>query len=577
MTGKIIAEAVGGGRRLGLVAEAQPEPSGEVLRQILGGFELLGGIALLAVHGAQDTQFDEGLGRGSRLRFLGVGLLRLGVLGFGGDGRRTGFRRCRLVHLPCRGFRARGRRRRGGGLGGSNRNGGLGHRLRGRFALRLRSRLGLRFFFGNGFGSLGAIKFLQIGNGPIEAGGIVELEGSKPQGAQARHLNLGLGGRFQQVGGRGAQFLPELPFLQGLEQAAATVRGRRTGLVEGVVLGMARVGNQAAGERDGIGGAAELVVVAHQPLLVVGVVVDLIGQDKLAAHVGVIDPGAGLLLPDGIIEAFHLRVGVAGHVPHVGDGRRRLAAEGGGLQRTLGLAVVPEMDAVVMRRMVGGDGKDLVEQGVDRLRTGDRRVFFGMPDLPDQEGLRLDIVRPGLDDFLEVADEVELALLLVALVVLFQVKILHHPDPGTVAVAGLVLEGDRLAGELFGAGLVVDVGHGHAPEGHGAVLVEGGRLAERALGLVEPKAVELTDALVEEALGHRLGGLHREIYPARALDQHRRLAGALVEGLAVGGVTRQRVGGPGDGQDKQKQKKGAHGIRPTKRRYQPLPYAEPAF
>ena len=82
---------------------------------------------------------------------------------------------------------------------------------------------------------------------------------------------------------------------------------------------MARQLDHVSGERHGVVGTAKVVEVAREPLVVVGEVVDLVRQHAVAHHVGVIDPGAGLLLPGGVVVALELRVDVAGHVPHVCD------------------------------------------------------------------------------------------------------------------------------------------------------------------------------------------------------------------------------------------------------------------
>jgi hypothetical protein len=51
----------------------------------------------------------------------------------------------------------------------------------------------------------------------------------------------------------------------------------------------------------------------------VGEVVDLVREDAVSDHLGVIDAGGGFLLPCGIAPAFEVAVDVTGHVPHVGD------------------------------------------------------------------------------------------------------------------------------------------------------------------------------------------------------------------------------------------------------------------
>ena len=82
---------------------------------------------------------------------------------------------------------------------------------------------------------------------------------------------------------------------------------------------MTRQLDHVLGQGDGVVHAAEVVEVAREPFVVVGEVVNLIRHHAVAHHVGVVDPGAGFLLPGGVLIALELGIGVAGHVPHVGD------------------------------------------------------------------------------------------------------------------------------------------------------------------------------------------------------------------------------------------------------------------
>ena len=65
--------------------------------------------------------------------------------------------------------------------------------------------------------------------------------------------------------------------------------------------------------------APGVVEVACEPFVVVREVMNLIGHHAVTHHVGVIDPGAGFLLPGGIVIALESRENVTGHVPHVRD------------------------------------------------------------------------------------------------------------------------------------------------------------------------------------------------------------------------------------------------------------------
>ena len=78
---------------------------------------------------------------------------------------------------------------------------------------------------------------------------------------------------------------------------------------------------------------------------------DLVRQHAVLDHVSVIDARGGFLLPAGIGVAMQRRVSVAGHMPHVRDTRRTLAAVGRGIERAAIGFVIPEMNAGVLNRM----------------------------------------------------------------------------------------------------------------------------------------------------------------------------------------------------------------------------------
>ena len=97
-----------------------------------------------------------------------------------------------------------------------------------------------------------------------------------------------------------------------------------------------------------------------EPLVVVGVVVDLERHDPVADHGGVVDPGRAFLLIGGVGVALQAGVGVAGHVPGVGDPGGGPGVERG---RLLGAARA-------WRRPRGGCGSGA--PGVHRLDLEDR-------------------------------------------------------------------------------------------------------------------------------------------------------------------------------------------------------------
>ena len=127
---------------------------------------------------------------------------------------------------------------------------------------------------------------------------------------------------------------------------------------------MAGVGEEGFRHIDAVADLTEVGEVAGEPLVVVGVVVDLVGKEKPLLQVGVIDAGGGLLLPGGVMEALFLGVDVSGHVPHVGDAGGGAAEEGGGVEGLVVAAVIPEMDGVVVGGVVGIFSEDLVEDGI---------------------------------------------------------------------------------------------------------------------------------------------------------------------------------------------------------------------
>ena len=81
--------------------------------------------------------------------------------------------------------------------------------------------------------------------------------------------------------------------------------------------------------------------IASEPFVVVGEIMDAIGHHAVAHHVGVIHTRAGFLLPSGIMVAFEAGKNMAGHVPHVGDAGRGLAALVDRWKGPLGIFVVP--------------------------------------------------------------------------------------------------------------------------------------------------------------------------------------------------------------------------------------------
>ena len=136
--------------------------------------------------------------------------------------------------------------------------------------------------------------------------------------------------------------------VRDLGPAAPAAPLRRTAVVRPVLGWIARLLDQVARDRDGVVHPPDMAQAGAEPLVVVCVVVDLERHDPVADHVGMIDPGRAFLLIGGVGITFELGVGVAGHVPGVGDTRGGLGVK---RRRLLGadrLGAVPEVDAVMM-------------------------------------------------------------------------------------------------------------------------------------------------------------------------------------------------------------------------------------
>ena len=228
-------------------------------------------------------------------------------------------------------------------------------------------------------------------------------------------------------------------------------------------------------------------------------------------------------------------------MPHVGDAGGGLTALRGGGHSADGFAVIPKMNAVVVSRMIRLNGKNLIQHGIDDLGAGNGHITFAKPDAPDEKDLGLNVFWILLHEVFEVADAVELALLFVSLVVL--VEVFEHGDPLLFTGGSLILELHGLAKKTLGALVVVHVGHGHAPVGHGAVLIVRSSLAEAALCFIIPETVKLPDALREKLLRIRVLRADRKLYRVPvACNEHGGLPWAFVESFSMSGMAGERFG-----------------------------------
>lgn len=226
-----------------------------------------------------------------------------------------------------------------------------------------------------------------------------------------------------------------------------------------------------------------------------------------------------------------------GHVPHVGDagsGERELGRR---VQGALGLPVVPEMDAEMMRRMHRGFRQDLLEQGIDSLVAAERDLRGGVGKLPDprcEESLRLDVIGKAMDQVFEVAYHLLPPRLFIGGLAIEIVRL--GGDVWLALPARLLDQALRLFDETFRAFLILPVGHRHAPVGHRTIGVMGGDLPERPLCLVIPESMKLPQPLVEVSLAVLPRGLDGNGDIASALDEAEGPARAFVEGFTLMGV-----------------------------------------
>ena len=99
---------------------------------------------------------------------------------------------------------------------------------------------------------------------------------------------------------------PEFEGFENFDEFIPAVLAGGASFGGGVEFGMARVGEEGLRHFQSGGGIAEVGEVLRDPLVIVGVVVDFIGQKKMLLHVSVIDASGSLLMPGGIVKALCL-------------------------------------------------------------------------------------------------------------------------------------------------------------------------------------------------------------------------------------------------------------------------------
>jgi hypothetical protein len=336
------------------------------------------------------------------------------------------------------------------------------------------------------------------------------------------------------------QIVPVFVATQDLDHSFAAVIGARTvrflrlfflfvrrlllvGRLEHVEQRMPWQRDHLFGNVAGVVEAAQLHQRAHEPFVVVGVELDLVGQNVIALDPCVFRAEAGLELPGCFRIAAQRVIDVGRHVPHVADPRGRFARLGRRRQ-TLSLVIplVDEVDDGMMDRVQRVDGQNLVGkcQRFGRLVPLRRPRLEAMPDPPDGEGLGFQVVGKLLDQRLVariVAQGVD-------------IHLLAGRKPGLVSGC--------LCRKLPGAGRVARVRQRHAPMSDAAIRIERGRLPERTLGLVIREAVKLPDPLFDVFLDAGILRRHGKMNLPRTGDQPCTLSGAAVKdftGVRVSG------------------------------------------
>lgn len=262
-----------------------------------------------------------------------------------------------------------------------------------------------------------------------------------------------------------------VPHLELLEHAQELVAAQFVALA--VAGAEARQLDHVFREVDRVVDAADVAETLHEPAIVVGEVVDLIGHDPRRDRLCVIDARRSFLLPRGIRITLELRECVPRHVPHVCDARRGLPAAPRGRRRSLvPRGVVPQVDEIVMRaRVHRRGGEDLLRECIDGLAARNRNaVVLVVPNLENQKRFSFEIVGKLVAELLERLHQRLAPRLFVELCL----RVIARPraDPELLAAARLALQRVGFLDEILGAFLVVDVRHRHAPERHRAVRIE---------------------------------------------------------------------------------------------------------
>ena len=278
---------------------------------------------------------------------------------------------------------------------------------------------------------------------------------------------------------------------------------------------------------------ADVVQVADEPFVVVREVVDLIGQNVVAHHVGVIHACAGFLLPRGIGVTLQRRVGVTAHVPHMRNaGRGRPAVRGGEQRVGRARALVPEVDAIMIRGMQRVRLKNLIEQGVHVFLVAvGHAVGTVLPHPHREQRLRLEVVGEILHDLLQGLLIFLAALLLVLFLV--AIKAQQRRNVALFARADAAEIFFRRLEKFLRALRVAGVRQGHAPVSRRTKRIQSGDLPERPLGLEVEKPVQLPDALVEKFLRERIPRGDGKVDIAHPRHHVRLLPRAFVKHIAV--------------------------------------------
>src|SRR5262245_53672882 len=100
---------------------------------------------------------------------------------------------------------------------------------------------------------------------------------------------------------------------------------------------------------------------------------------------------------------MHAGVSVAGHVPHMGDSRRALAAASSGVERTAVRLAIPKRNASMVTRMKRRLRDDFPRESIGCGVTGNLGLAAVLPNLEGEERFGFEIIWKLFNDLLQIA------------------------------------------------------------------------------------------------------------------------------------------------------------------------------